>query len=190
MSSPETLKPTGERTVELEKAAGERLKTVHEQLEKKSERSGERSGEILESARRETEAAFSPEVGKERRSGGEPSGGPVHHATKQQRKTSYDTTMRQIRSEMNASSRTFSKIIHNVTVEKVSDVVGNTAARPNAILAGSVCATFLTLAVFLVAKQFGYRLSGFETIGTFVLGWLLGLMYDYVRILWAGKRSS
>lgn len=187
MSSPEVLKPSGERGAEVADAAGEQLKKLQEQREKHVEQ-GERSGESLSSARRETEAAFSREAGKEKHSGGEPTGG-VTHATKRQRKNSYTSTMRQIRSEMSAPARTFSKVIHNPAVEKVSDVVGGTAARPNAVLAGSVVATFLTLFSFLIAKQYGYRLSGFETIATFLLGWSIGLIYDYARLMLVGRRS-
>lgn len=187
MSSPEILKPSGERSAEVADAAGERLKKLHEQHEKQVDR-GERSGESLASARHETEAIFSREASKEKRSGGEPTGG-VTHATKRQRKDSYSSTMKQIRSEMSAPARTFSKVIHNPAVEKVSDVVGGTAARPNAILAGSIAATFLTLFVFLVAKQYGYRLSGFETIATFSIGWAVGLLYDYARLMLVGRRG-
>lgn len=188
MGNPEVIRPTGENSVETIDAAGEQLKKVQEQLETKAE-SAENHGEKLESARRETEAAFSPEAGKESRSGGEPTATAVRHATKRQRGDSYAATMKQIQSEMNASSRAFSKFIHNPSVEKLSDAVGASIARPNAVLAGSVTATFLTLFVFVVAKQYGYRLSGFETIGTFFVGWSLGLIYDYARMMLAGRRG-
>lgn len=188
MGNPEVLQPGGERGTEAQDAAGEQLKKLQEQAEKRSEL-GENTGEKLSSARNETEAAFSRESGKETKRGGEPTGLGRAHATKRQRKDSYHVTMDQIRSEMGAPSRTFSRIIHNPVVEKVSDIFGNTAARPNAVLAGSVCATFITLAMYLVAKQYGYRLSGFETIGMFAIGWMSGLLYDYVRVTMSGRRN-
>lgn len=188
MGNPEVIKPSGEHGVEARDTAGEQLKKLQEQLERTSE-PGENSGEKLDSARRETEAAFSPESGKESRTGGEPTASGVGHASKRQRKDSYATTMKQIQSEMNSSSRTFSKFIHNPSIEKLSEAVGATVARPNAVLAGSVAATFLTLFVFLVAKQYGYRLSGFETIGTFFVGWSLGLIYDYARLMTISRRN-
>lgn len=188
MNSPEVVQPGSERGVETIDAAGEQLKKLHEQLEKKAE-AGENSGEKLSSARKETEAAFSRESGKERKSGGEPSLSGVRHATKRQRADSYSSTMKQIQSEMSAPARTFSKVIHNKTVEKASDTVGATLARPNAVLAGSIAATFLTLFVYLVAKQYGYRLSGFETIGAFTVGWALGLIYDYARLMVVSRRN-
>lgn len=187
MGNPEVIKPTGEHGVEAQDAAGEQLKKLQEQLETKAE-SSENKGEKLESARLETEAAFSRESGKESKAGGEPTASGVRHATKRQRSDSYAATMRQIQSEMSGSSKAFSKFIHNPSVEKLSDAVGSTVARPNAILAGSMMATFLTLFVFLVAKQYGYRLSGFETIGTFFVGWSLGLIYDYAKVMFSGKR--
>jgi hypothetical protein len=188
MGNPEVIKPTGEQGVEVQDAAGEQLKKLQEQLEKRTD-SPENQGEQLDTARRETEAAFSKERGTERRSGGEPSASAPGHATKRQRKDSYASTMRQIQSEMNSSSRAFSKFIHNPSVEKLSDAVGSSLARPNAVLAGSMAATFMTLFVFLIAKQYGYRLSGFETIGTFFVGWSLGLIYDYARMMLAGRRG-
>jgi hypothetical protein len=91
--------------------------------------------------------------------------------------------MKQIQSEMSVAGRTFSKVIHHPAIERFSDAMASSAARPNAVLAGSMAATFLTLFVFIVAKQYGYRLSGFETIGTFFVGWALGLLYDYAQLL-------
>lgn len=110
--------------------------------------------------------------------------GPI---TKRERKASYDARMNEVRSQMSAPSRTFSKVIHNPAVEKVSDAVGGTVARPNAILAGAVSAFILTLVVYLIARYYGYPLSGTETIASFALGWVLGLVFDYFRVLILGK---
>ena len=107
--------------------------------------------------------------------------------SKQERKAAFDKTMTEIQSEMSPASRTFSKVIHNPAVEKSSEVIGNTVARPNAILSGSAAAFILTAGIYLVAKHFGYSLSGTETIATFVLGWVIGLIYDYIRVIIFGK---
>lgn len=61
-------------------------------------------------------------------------------------------------------------------------------ARPNAILAGSVVAFFAVLGVYLLAKNLGYVLSGFETIAAFVIGWIIGILYDYFRTMITGKK--
>jgi len=104
-------------------------------------------------------------------------------------KASYKKTMKETQAQMSTPSRAFSKAIHNPVVEKTSEVVGSTVARPNAILAGSLSAFVLTLAIYLVAKYYGYPLSGFETIAAFILGWAIGLLIDYLRVMITGKRA-
>lgn len=192
MSNPEVLKPNNEQAAETQAAAAERSKELLKKAESSVETSPETRAERAAEARTQAnkEALLGREAGgAEKRRANTDSSPSRTHATKRQRDASYAATMRQIRSEMNAPSRTFSKVIHNKTVERVSDAIGTTAARPNAVLAGSIAATFLTLFVFLVAKQYGYRLSGFETIGTFFVGWALGLIYDYARLLFITKRN-
>lgn len=96
--------------------------------------------------------------------------------------------MARVQAEMSPPARVFSKIIHSKAVEKTSEVVGATIARPNAILSGAIVAFVLVLAVYLVAKNLGYVLSGFETIGAFIVGWVIGTLYDYFRVMITGKK--
>jgi hypothetical protein len=112
--------------------------------------------------------------------------GPIN---KKQREKSFKQTMGQVQKELPASNRVFSKIIHNDIVEKTSNIVGNTVARPNALFAGAFVAFVLTLLTYVVAKTIGYSLSGFETIAAFIIGWVIGITYDYLRILVTGKKS-
>jgi len=111
--------------------------------------------------------------------------GPIN---KKQLDKSYDQTMHHVQNELPKSSRSFSRIIHNKTVEKTSEVLGSTIARPNAILAGAIVAFILTLLTYTVAKTIGYALSGFETIAAFIIGWIIGIIYDYLRVLFTGKK--
>lgn len=153
-----------------EKSREELNKARHEALNEAREIAQERKEN-----RAKTNAEDSPE--KRRR-------GP---ASKQERKAAFNKTMAEIQSEMSPTSRTFSKVIHNPVVEKSSEVIGNTVARPNAILSGSAAAFILTAGIYLIARHFGYSLSGTETIATFILGWIIGLIYDYIRFLIFGK---
>ena len=107
---------------------------------------------------------------------------------KTREKASFKKNMDEARSHMSPASRTFSKVIHTKAVEKTSDAVGSTVARPNAVLAGSATAFVFTLGIYLLAKQLGYPLSGFETIAAFILGWAVGLMFDYLRVMVTGKK--
>ena len=111
-----------------------------------------------------------------------------HGPTKRDKKLSYDSTMKEVRSHMSGPSRTFSKLIHAPLVEKVSDATGSTVARPNAILSGAVFAFLLTLGLYLIARMNGYPLTGTESIAAFALGWVLGLIYDFFKVMIVGKR--
>lgn len=110
-------------------------------------------------------------------------------ATKHERKASYNKAMDEVKAQLPAPSRAFSNFIHQPAIEKISDAIGGTVARPNAILSGSIFAFTLTLAVYLIARLYGYPLSGSESIASFTLGWVIGIIFDYVRLL-VGKRSN
>lgn len=111
--------------------------------------------------------------------------GPV---TRKQLDHEFQRTMTSIQSEMSPAERTFSKFIHRRAVERSSEFLSATIARPNALLAGSIGAFILMLAIYLFAKSVGYPLSGFEPIAAFIVGWIIGLFYDYLRIMVTGKR--
>ncbi len=108
--------------------------------------------------------------------------------SKKQKEESFKRQMKEIQANEPPINRAFSKVIHNKVVEKTSDIVGATVARPNAILAGAVTAFFLTLIVYVIAKIYGYPLSGFETIAAFIIGWVAGSIFDYLRVVITGKK--
>ena len=108
--------------------------------------------------------------------------------SKKHKNESYKRHMKEVQSQMSTPSKVFSKFMHNPAVDKTSEVIGSTVARPNAMLAGAFSAFILTLAVYVIAKNIGYQLSGFETIAAFILGWVIGLIYDYLRIIITGKK--
>lgn len=111
--------------------------------------------------------------------------GPI---TKKQLAHSFQSQMEHVHEHLDPASRTFSKVIHNKTVEKVSDGVGATLARPNALLSGSIAAFLFVTILYFAAKYYGYQLSGFETIGAFILGWIVGILYDYFSLMIRGRR--
>lgn len=176
-----------------QEAAEAQAEALKDKLEQAGEQSPEARAEAEEKARAEAnkEALLSKERGgAETKAGGEPTATVVRRVTKAQKQIRYKQTLRTTQAQMSAPARVFSKVIHNPVVEKVSDSVGNTIARPNAILAGSTTALIIVVGTYMVAKQYGYPLSGFETIGAFAIGWLIGIILDYVRILVKGDPSK
>lgn len=101
---------------------------------------------------------------------------------------SFKKTMAETQSHMSGPSRAFSKFIHIKPIEKASDAIGNTVARPNALLSGAVFAFLFTVAIYLWTKNAGYPLSGFETMAAFIIGYLVGIIVDFVRIMITGKQ--
>lgn len=173
---------------DLEKAAHER----REALREAHERANEHPHEKADDARREAlEKAQSIE--KLNQKTAEKVASPAEKRadrviSQKDRDTSFTATMEEVQTHMPPTSRAFSHIIHNKAVEKVSDATGSTIARPNAILSGSIAAFILTLALYLIAKNLGYTLSGFETIGAFIIGWVLGIAFDFLKIMVTGRK--
>ncbi|HET9412228.1 MAG TPA: hypothetical protein VFO38_05290 [Candidatus Saccharimonadales bacterium] len=186
MANPEQLRGGGERTAELERAAAERSAELREKLHGK-ERPEQNSEHLAKEARAEAEKQARPAEDVKPKGELESNAGPSYQ-TARTPDAAYKETMTTIQKEMSAPARAFSKVIHNKTVEKVSDLAGSTVARPNSILSGSIFAFILVLAVYVHAKNIGYSLSGFETIGAFILGWIIGILYDALRAMLTGKR--
>jgi hypothetical protein len=190
-NSPENLPTSPENAAEKYESAAERREKLDNDSEKAVEQLSPRDAEQAEKQARveALESAISVEAGsaeKDRKPSTSTPRGPI---SKKQRTASYKRTMKQVQAELPASSRAFSKFIHSAPVEKASEIVGSTIARPNAILSGAVVAFVLTLAVYVTAKIIGYALSGFETIAAFIIGWVIGVIYDYLHAVITGKKS-
>lgn len=193
MAGPEQLHGGPEQSAEkLGEAAQEQSERLHNRLEKVGELSPDNQAEQIEKARSEAskEALMSKEAGREQYRDAHDGAAPaIQRVTKQQKEQEYTTTMNRVQTHLSAPSRAFSKVIHAPIIEKTSDVAGKTIARPNAILAGGISAFLLSGITYLLARTFGYPLSGFETIGTFTLGFIIGIVYDFLKVMVTGKKS-
>jgi hypothetical protein len=188
MSSHEREPKNPEYRIDVEKikeAGAERERELHERLKERGEQSNEESIEVAHEKALELAKEKEPIKEQERPSSPAERRGPIG---KKEQDVAFQTTMKEVRSQMSAPSRVFSKFIHNKVVEKTSEVVGGTVARPNALLTGAIFAFVLTLGVYLIAKNFGYPLSGFETIAAFILGWILGILFDFVKLMATGRK--
>jgi hypothetical protein len=187
-NNPEELKTGAERTVEASTSAERRAEELRSQERTvESPRDAEATAERLK--QEAMESAVSREAGGAEKK--RPSDSPARRRggiSKTEKKASYKKHMKDVQRELSPGSRAFSKVIHNPIVEKTSEVVGGTVARPNAVLAGAISAFILTLAVYVIARTIGYTLSGFETIAAFIIGWVIGIIYDYLRLIITGKK--
>jgi len=192
MSTPE-VQPSSNEKIETAKASQEQYDALREKIENGAELGVENGEKAVEKAKIEAlETAISVERSAVEKAKKPSTAAPAKRRgaiSKKERSASFKKHMQHVQAEMPAPQRAFSKVIHNKAIEKTSEVVGSTVARPNAILSGAVVAFFAVLIVYLVAKNLGYVLSGFETIGAFAVGWIIGVLYDYFRVMITGKKS-
>lgn len=185
----EQLRANQENSIESKNSATERLEELKNNPESSIESPRDAEARAEKARVEALETAISVESGgKEKSETKAPKSSSRGPISKKVRDKSYKQTMRRVQDELPIASRTFSKIIHNKVIEKSSDVIGSTIARPNAILAGAFVAFILTLLTYTVAKTIGYALSGFETIAAFIVGWIIGITFDYLRVLFTGKK--
>lgn len=168
----------------LSEAGAER----HEQLRQQLEKNVEANHENIDEIRKDLEAVSHEKEKTHQEQESSPAERRQQRPTRKAEEVSFAATMKEVQSQMSTPSKTFSKVIHNKAVEKVSEGVGSTLARPNAILSGAIVAFALTLGIYLLAKNLGYPLSGFETIAAFLLGWALGIAYDFLKVMVTGRR--
>ncbi|MFZ1302223.1 MAG: hypothetical protein WAQ27_06660 [Candidatus Microsaccharimonas sp.] len=189
--SPETAPENKEVSIEKQLESYAKAEAAAERgIENANIENGEKAAENAKvEALKEAISVEKGSAEKKKKESGSPAGRRHGVVSKKERKTSYNHQMKKLQAELPPVQRGFSKLIHNPVVEKTSEAVGSTVARPNAILAGAIVAFVAVLAVYLTAKHFGYVLSGFETIGAFIVGWVLGILYDFFRVMITGKKS-
>jgi F0F1-type ATP synthase assembly protein I len=193
MSTPEQA-PRGPETTPNLEASTEQYDKLREKIENGAELGSENGEKAVEKAKVEAlKNAISVEAGGAEKGVKQPKEGPAPTKrrggiSKKEKDASFKKHMKQVQAEMSAPERAFSKVIHNKAIEKTSEFIAATVARPNAILSGAVVAFVLVLVVYLLAKNLGYVLSGFETIGAFIVGWAIGVLYDYFRVMVTGKK--
>lgn len=107
---------------------------------------------------------------------------------KTHKKDTFNRTMQQAQGHMSPPMRLFSRMIHMRGIEIVSDVLAKTLLRPNALLGGAITSGLLTLPVWLVAKHYGYELSATMPLISFLIGWILGLLYDYTSLIFISSK--
>lgn len=99
--------------------------------------------------------------------------------TRDDKRHSFNTTMHHVRKELPKTERAFSKVIHQPVVEKTSEFVGKTVARPSGVLGATIAGFIGLLLVFGVAKRVGFALSGSELPLLLGIGLIAGLVVEW-----------
>lgn len=99
--------------------------------------------------------------------------------TKLDKERGFNTIMHQTQNKMSRPERTFSRLIHQPVVEKASEVIGATVARPSGIIGATAAAFIGLLSIYGIAKFAGFQLSGSEAPLLLGIGFILGLFIEW-----------
>ena len=94
----------------------------------------------------------------------------------------YKQTLASVQKQLRPVSRSFSKIIHAPAVEKASEVLEKTVARPSVTLGATWTALIVGSLFYFMARHFGYALSGSELMFSFIVGAAIGLGLEGVLL--------
>lgn len=103
---------------------------------------------------------------------------PHHYITKTVKRGVYAHTISNVQTHLKPAERRFSKIIHNDTVETLSELGAGTIGRPSAILGGGIFMVFGGLALLLTARYFGFTVPMSMLIALYVTGFVVLFAID------------
>jgi hypothetical protein len=90
----------------------------------------------------------------------------------------YNRTLGRIRQQLPASERLMSKVMHQKTVDSVSDIMSKTVARPSGILGGGVLALIGSSIILYMAKKYGFEYNFFVFFTLIACGFVLGILAE------------
>jgi len=86
----------------------------------------------------------------------------------------FNRAMTRVRKKLSVPSRAFSRIVHVSAIDKSSEFIGKTVARPSGMLAGSLVAFIGTSILLWVTKYNGYEYNYLVVVILFVGGLIIG----------------
>ncbi len=151
--------------------------SLHERQEKeaiKHEKSKEAQDETVEKIRSsvETKAKSSQEYSQTKEKAKQ------HHpvlVNKQLKDMAYSRAMVRTRKHLSAPSRAFSKVVHSKVMDKPSEAIGKTVARPSGMVGGALLAFVGTSILLWVTKRYGYEYNYLAVMLLFGIGMVVGL---------------
>ena len=103
---------------------------------------------------------------------------PKNHpvlVNKQLKDMAFSRSLTRARKKLSAPGKAFSKIAHNNTVDRASETLGKTVARPSGMLWGAVFAFIGTSALLWITRHYGYEYNYLVAILMFAIGMTVGL---------------
>ena len=99
---------------------------------------------------------------------------------KQLKEMAYERALTRTRKHLSIPSRLFSKAIHSKILDRPSEAIGNTVARPSSMLGGAFFALVGTSLLLWITKKYGYEYNYLATILMFGGGMIVGLIVESI----------
>lgn len=94
---------------------------------------------------------------------------------KQLKDTAYNRALTRVQKRLSAPSRVFSKAVHSKALDRPSEAIGKTVARPSGMLGGAIFALIGTSLLLWITRRYGYEYNYLAVILLFVGGMAVGL---------------
>ncbi len=115
-----------------------------------------------------------------------------HHpmlVNKQLKDMAYMRALTRTRKKLSAPARAFSKAIHSDILDKPSEAIGKTIARPSGMLGGAFFAMIGTSLLLWVTRHYGYEYNYLAAILLFAVGMVAGLLLEAsIRSIRRGRK--
>jgi len=182
-SSGEQLQPQLDASAEARK----NLERIHEEAEKAEKDPLQKHIESLQN-RAETEAISGKEIpaAEQHAENQDQSFG----ITRELKTDAYKKSLKKIRGHLNAPERVFSRVVHQPVIEKTSNGLAKTVARPSAFLGGSLGALLGSSLLVYLSRHYGFKYNYAFIFVTFAAGFAVGLLLEALYKLVARRRSS
>lgn len=105
---------------------------------------------------------------------------PHHYITQEVKRSVYTHTIKNVQKQLSIPEQTFSKIVHNSTVETLSEVGANTIARPSAIIGGGLLMVCAGLALLAMARYYGFTIPLSSLLFFYAVGFALLFVIDMI----------
>ena len=163
---PESVK-TPESSAELQSLAQERLEALRANPETGEKDQADKVEQAREAIEKHTEQ---PPAHKEQAS--------AHKPAHRNPFASYTHTMASLRRHLSPASRRFSDVIHSPAVERASEVMERTVMRPSVTLGATSTALLVGTILYIMARRYGFSLSGSEILIAIVVGGIFGAVTE------------
>ena len=114
------------------------------------------------------------------------SSGPVF-VNRKMKNNAYKKEITRVQANLKGTEKAFSKLIHNESIESISNLGSKTIARPSGLLGGGLLALLGSSAYLWVSKHYGYEYNFFLFIALLVVGYFVGIILELLVRMVFGK---